>query len=904
MNDTFSLLASLRNKTAIREGKVKFLSDRYAPKLKPYVVEHDMVTLKDEDGAEDPAAAKKENDTALQAAYKKVIEHVVKADPTDAQNTNDFSEWLLQQWLAADNDHKNRWGEDSPTIAQNLKEFQEIRKVPEFKNNEENKTDIMKYENLDQLRQTIMKFNSADARYALPTLTESGAQIIYQDRSYILWQVTDANDLVALSSFPPNDQPAWCTKHVGTAQGYLNTGPEYVAYKDGDPLFQIDPHDASGKPQFMSRHNTKMHSSKMMNIEAAELLTKVMTSGTLNEQAQKDLNHVLTVYKAPNLDDADTFEYLKEYVLVNGSAAKKDPRFLEVEQSYVKPRYTIMEPDELRQLTNRYGRTGEATKGYMDENKFVAKINQKLDTMQSYTDFRNHGPNGNKPNDQRFSPAEFGLCYRLDGLFKKVFTLFDKEHGFTSKFNEFKLAMKEGRAGEAGRISGELLSLLRRTFGSEYSDRLMGFNVSYMSEHYGERNEELTPGFVVKPYIAMITNLSKPFVKAGFEEAVKEADLLDDPKEAYTVIKAAGDEYVRRFESNSEGQRIARNEYNDAVQAVVKPKLALSMAGLTKVKEVTEFAIKMFPQEMKGRRYPYPVSYREDKIPHWARPAFQEKLEELRLLKDQAREKREEKEQTGEIKRRFSPKREYEEWYSNRGIDTPDPQDKVIDFIFASEKYSTDDKIEFMTNMKDVHPQCEQWLVNNARHLSDWRILRYMDKHHKKRWAEMEAVNPGILHNDDYTDMAYAGQRIPAREERMLNAVPTASDFDVQIAYAKAHFKDKPWPELEKKIISTFNAATWQDDRWGKQQRLANAILDYISKVRPGKRWKEIEDKMFENHEFGYKYLFHTVPDAKERIKRLMEEHEAEQLNPGGGAEKQSAYRSVFAKLITQLENR
>ena len=110
MSEVITLLASLAGplirKEAIGERKIEFLSGptRYGPKLNHYVTTHNMVNLLDETMGDDEAQkeAKKQNEQMLKVKYTQILTEIAEADPTDAINKNDFTEWLLKVWLAMD----------------------------------------------------------------------------------------------------------------------------------------------------------------------------------------------------------------------------------------------------------------------------------------------------------------------------------------------------------------------------------------------------------------------------------------------------------------------------------------------------------------------------------------------------------------------------------------------------------------------------------------------------------------------------------------------------------------------------------------------------------------------------------------------------------------------------------
>lgn len=900
MPEITNLLASLVHKTAIKEGKLKFLADRYGNKdLKPYLLQNELIELLPEEG-DDAEQNKRINTEQLALKYNVIIKNIASADPTDAQNKNDYTEWLLKQWLAMDLANKSRWTEETPVIRETLEEFVKLgptlRTIKEPDGSLKYSNDINKYTNIEELRKVINTLSTATERYDLPELSEPGATVLYQDGSYIFWQVTSPEDLVKLSSWPLANPAVWCTKNLDTAKSYLKTGPDYVAYKNGEPLFQIDPHDPSGMPQFLSRHNTRMHSARMLNHAAADLLSRVVAKGGLNEQAQKDLDYVLSVYKAPNLSDADTFDFLSEYLVVNGSEAKKDPRFLEIEQSYVKPRFLTapngMEPDELRNLTNKYGRTGEATKAYVEENAACKQIADKIRVCTSYTDFQSKKPNGGGPD--KFTPDQWGLIFRLDGLFRLVWEKFDREFNFSEKFKQFKEAIKT-KDPLAGKLSFELITLLKDKFpGGGYGynavGRCEGFEVHWMDES-GEQREPLTVRYAVKNYIATIEGLSKPFWKEGFQAIINGASQIEDVKEAYRKINEGFQLYISQIaDSHEDLKQEAHRMMRDAIQNVLTPKLNEQMSSLTKIQDIKDFCVKMFPNEMRGYRYPHPPIYREDSLPSWAKAAILGKMDELRVLKDTLRSEKKEK-NLSETKH-FSPKREYDKWLAERATgETPDPQDKVINFILASPSYNIAQRLSMAIMLHDVHEKVEAWILDNAGMIQDYKLVEYMEKHHPEDWPKLEAASPSLLHNPEYVEYKYKEIRIPSWEPELLRINP-GGGLSNQIKYIKEHMDGERWPELEEAIIAEVNRIDWNTNNWRLDPtRFAEAVLEYAKEVIKG-RWPEIEDKFFDSELFGMKYLYYVLPDAKERIKKLMIEQHGEKTST----------KRLFASVRKELE--
>jgi len=913
MSEVITLLASLASplihKEAISERKIEFLAgpNRYGPKLYHYVTTHNMVNLMDETlgDEEDQKEAKKQNEQMLNAKYAQILTGVAAADPTDGINKNDFTEWLLKIWLAMDDGQKNQWKEDTESIKQNLTDFTDLRKSPEWKK-QDLPTDLNRFSDLANLRSTLTKFNSASDIYTLPELSPEGATIIYQDKTYILWQVTSAEDLSALSRFPPNNEPAWCTKDVGTATKYLSTGPNYVAYKNGDPFFQLDPakdeHNNESKAQFMSRNNSHMYGTKLMNPECAELIEKALAKGTMNDRARADLTKTMGCYQVPNLDAAETFSYLQEYVMVNGGNVKKDKKFLDVEEKYIRPRYELLEPDELRELTNRYARTGEAVAPYYEANKNVVEIAKKIDRTESYTDFvKSMSTPDSDPN--HLTSAEYGLAFRIEPLFKKVFALFSKEYDWDEKFAQFRAAVKEGS--EKAVSEGEaLVGLLNSKFpSSTYSynnadGNVSGFTVQLMGEYgaHGMQTRDFTRNTAVQPYIKMIKNMFRPFVNQAWEKAVERAKAEPEYGVAYRLLKDAGDIYKRRVSGDGGAEERASAAIGQAlkdIQAPAREKLDAALAGFTKLKEVAAYGRENF---LNGS--PFKIR----KIPTWAQPSFEKKITEIELLTERAMEDKLQKVDRGETKIRTTPKREYEFWKDNhRDKDLPDPTDKVLEWVINSPSFDDRNIMDTLTEMKNISAVGEAWVLEKARYLSNYNLNQYMMRFHPKRWPELERDYPAILDNEEYIDRVYEkNERIPRQEETLIERAGRRRGLTNAIEYIKERMNGKPWPELEAATAKAFNERKWGTDYDDGPVDIASGILQYIAEIKKS-RWKEIEDKMFENQNWGYKYLFQVLgaDEASKRLRKLLDE-ESDQLPRG---EKQSRLHQVlFARVMNYKE--
>ena len=82
----------------------------------------------------------------------------------------------------------------------------------------------------------------------------------------------------------------------------------------------------------------------------------------------------------------------------------------------------------------------------------------------------------------------------------------------------------------------------------------------------------------------------------------------------------------------------------------------------------------------------------------------------------------------GEAKIRTTPKREYEFWKDNhQSKDLPDPTDKVLEWVINSPSFDNGDLIDSLTEMKNISPVGEAWILENARHIASRRLNRYRE---------------------------------------------------------------------------------------------------------------------------------------------------------------------------------
>lgn len=152
-----------------------------------------------------------------------VVRDVVVADPTKGK----YSEWILKQYLSK----TIRLPEDAEKIKQNLTLFEKKKsKLAEKDINRYSPASLAK--TLDG-QFGLTKSERKQARRGRMHLPP-GAELVLDDGKIQVVKITDAEASSALCS-----GTEWCTANVDTADEYLEDGPLYLVYVDGERTYLI-----------------------------------------------------------------------------------------------------------------------------------------------------------------------------------------------------------------------------------------------------------------------------------------------------------------------------------------------------------------------------------------------------------------------------------------------------------------------------------------------------------------------------------------------------------------------------------------------------------------------------------------------------------------------------------------
>lgn len=825
----------------MKESRKVFLATRYEGPLAAHLVSQGVIAELPTD-TEDPHQLQ-EAKLAQQKAVQDLVAEIAQADPTDAQNKNSYSEWLVRQWIASSKEDHQRFSEDTPELTKLLAQFHSVRQTPEYAQNKTNKQDINQFANLGEIRDLVVRFSQASQRYALPTLTDS--VVVYQDDTYILWKVTSAQDLAALSSFPENNPPAWCTKSEHTAQSYLNSGPNYVCYKKGDPFFQLDP--ASEPPQFQSRHNTRMHSTKLMMTSAATVLQSALEGPDLDAQSRQDFERVFSFFAMADLNDAQTLAYLAEYVQVNGKAALNDPKFLQVERSYIYPRYTLaprgMEPEELMDLCNRYSRTPEAIQGFFSDNQFMRELEAKLDQAVSYTQFnQNHTKLG-------ISETEFGFCYRLSNLQAKVLHLYDQEFHFSEHLAQVQTLIALGDLQAAHDIALGLVQHVEKAFPAYNNGRgwaAIDSNFKFRDEH--GYNNTYRASHCIQPWIDKMWAL---FTVEAFEPSIQAIEQAGP-----TIVETMAQyQAIRVAASNLNVKHETRLEVISRAQAAAARRLAQQLPLITKTSELKELACKI--ADCSSR---WDMIWR--RLESWCKTILKARYEQLPKSGN-----------TGTHRSRIAPTEEFQDWDNSNHAE--DPSLYTIKFVLQSSRYSTDETFGMAQTLKQDYPEVIEWVKQNSyrlRVLATGRVIGIIARYPQLRsWIEDHC--PRLFQDAPYTETYYKGQTIPYLEERILEDRITIDQ--TVLDYIRNHRQGQRWYEWESKVVGYLH----QHPGRMEELDLTNYLLDYCAQVIKG-RWLKLEPLIFENpredhsstifNRLQIRYTTACVADLAPRLKQWL----------------------------------
>jgi ribosomal protein S18 acetylase RimI-like enzyme len=198
------------------------------------------------------------------------IEMVIAADPTE----KDYVMWLAKALAAS----QIRLPEDTEKIKGQLTAFNKLKRSPTFDGDK----DIQSYTpaSLYQTLQDNMgEMSNKEKNRDLIRSGAEGARLILNDGDYKVFEVTDPNLLMTLSS-----NTNWCTAQERYAKQYTSSGADYVFYYKGKPYAQYDPNSK----QFMDVHDesltetTGIHTKKRQgdwNAEYIHYLTDPISLG-------------------------------------------------------------------------------------------------------------------------------------------------------------------------------------------------------------------------------------------------------------------------------------------------------------------------------------------------------------------------------------------------------------------------------------------------------------------------------------------------------------------------------------------------------------------------------------------------------------------------------------------------
>jgi hypothetical protein len=169
------------------------------------------------------------------------IELCIQLDPSP--NQTDFVTWIARQ-LSKGN---LRLPEDGPGTRDTLTAFQTQRRRPAFGGSK----DINAYatpgdlaEAVQQNAMVVVRNKDAEKFRNIP-----GARMVVQKGDLTVFQATTAEACALLS-----DSTQWCTRHSGTAAGYIGQGPSYIGFYHGGPYAQLHP----PSNQFMDKRDNPL----------------------------------------------------------------------------------------------------------------------------------------------------------------------------------------------------------------------------------------------------------------------------------------------------------------------------------------------------------------------------------------------------------------------------------------------------------------------------------------------------------------------------------------------------------------------------------------------------------------------------------------------------------------------
>jgi hypothetical protein len=771
----------------------------------------------------------------LMDKYKVTEEIMTEVEAADPTGNSTYAEWICNHLTKGE----FHLPEDRQEIRNDLTQFDKIRVKPEFKST--NSVDLNSY-TAAKLKEALDKFKLID-----PSRMELGPTtvILYQDPTYTLYKVTDVKDLVRLSR-----DAGWCTKSPGTAKSYLETGPDYVGFKNDEPLFQYDPNTG----QFMNRHNTTMQSAKLMNEEAYKLVTK-------GAEKEPDLMKVIETFSAPNLSDAETFAYLKDTLETNPGYAKNNKEFKALEEKFILPRYRMFDLDEIKQLLERYPRAGEVISEHVEENKQVMALVPIIEAYPTFKEFKKceiplyhwseKGPKAKLPD------WGWWIVEQIPSLFSKVFAKFRQDSRFDEAYAQMKEDCAQKQYTPASTAAWGLVAALSNAF---------------------VHNDE-TDDSPRKKYTKIIANQITPLFKE-YLTVLPQQLTTGSFETAWQVTVNTCENFERVFQQSGQ------------ISLLESIKTALTAAARPALDQVTEEGYKTFKairEEFKE------FDDYDDILKDWLK-AKQVKMRE-------ERENRLSLEEREKDRKRYSPKDECERWeqswrayrYALRNKDVEDPveleplSDRGLAFMIKSPSIHINDKLNYF-GWAGRNREFEKVLLDGGKEtLSD--AIDYAKRVIKGPWPELElGLDPPW--RPDYIAL-YEGQIIP-RYESFLAGMDYEKSRLLWHEYLDKH--SGPVPRFEDAIEKYVSDPRWAGTyAYDKAQELYS-IIEYCTKNRKTRWPGVVEDTIFEWGSEGeqLKYLFAVVPNAKEKIRNLLEE---------SPENKTSSVFNMYAMLVRELQN-
>jgi hypothetical protein len=157
---------------------------------------------------------------------EKTIRSISEADPTEPKT---YTPWLIKQV------RKNnlRLPEDAERALAALRLFDQNKRIATFPG----LRDINAYKIFQDLESVTDKLQGQELkskRQSKRQVKEEGAKLVYSDGVYDVIEITSPEAAVIYSK-----GSKWCTSNVGTASGYLRSGPMHIIFKNDEKIAQL-----------------------------------------------------------------------------------------------------------------------------------------------------------------------------------------------------------------------------------------------------------------------------------------------------------------------------------------------------------------------------------------------------------------------------------------------------------------------------------------------------------------------------------------------------------------------------------------------------------------------------------------------------------------------------------------